>query len=718
MPTPPVEQALPHDVPGPQDLEDSVGRGGGDDIPGTSRGRSTSRSGTGSPKLSRTKQVEKALEEMRIWVSSLATRQNEMDEFMALCLTTEQAMAASDVELRKANISMRKCIELQAARLQKLGNADGLREKLNELSLLSEDKFDPVAQEGAGAQAQQGVDASQRAGEVQGDPYQLDGKQQAQMNLVNSRNGFMDGSGLEPGYGGRTRDVSDGYHGEQGGYVRNNRIREDFVIPETRVHYGLGDDKTTFTLNMGSASNDKINDNWVAKVVVSNDCFHGKMMMIVVDANLDPRYFNSINMMEGNLGTEHLEWCKTRPLVSHRDESVKCEFNRKVETYQKMDDRFKSSLPEFTLADQIDFGAYLDRCWVYVCRYSLDDHNFVKECLYDKLSTKVREVIGQPMRPTLEVNKCLTLKGYLCKLRDAFCPQNMRQINLSAFKVSRQEKKERIDVYFERKYYLFTLAYGPKPNDVDMHEFYSNFCSSLLSHELANQVRAVYSDQVANNTYKDVAVFKRLLLIRAQAIVDGVVAGQRPEHDKRGCQSYSYNLATSGQRLVREGKAQVIEINQFDDSDDYFISDDDGSSGNIENFDEIDSDTEHICAMQAQNASRAKVCWFCTKLGHFADKCRQKEAGKSPHPDGRIAKMRAARRPKKWGEKKVEQPGAPLQKTNLFKPGGGFNPRPVNQMSMDAKDENSASGVVDEIEEINEIGIEYTAGLDYLPFAF
>lgn len=29
MPTPPVEQALPHDVPGPQDLEDSVGRGGG-----------------------------------------------------------------------------------------------------------------------------------------------------------------------------------------------------------------------------------------------------------------------------------------------------------------------------------------------------------------------------------------------------------------------------------------------------------------------------------------------------------------------------------------------------------------------------------------------------------------------------------------------------------------------------------------------------------------
>ena len=39
-------------------------------------------------------------------------------------------------------------------------------------------------------------------------------------------------------------------------------------------------------------------------------------------------------------------------------------------------------------------------------------------------------------------------------------------------------------------------------------------------------------------------------------------------------------------------------------------------------------------------------------------------------------------------------------------------------MSMDAKDENSASGVVDEIEKINEIGIEYTAGLDYLPFAF
>ena len=224
MPTPPVEQALPHDVPGPQDLEDSVGRGGGDDIPGTSRGRSTSRSGTGSPKLSRTKQVEKALEEMRIWVSSLATRQNEMDEFMDLCLMTEQAMAASDVELRKANISMRKCIELQAARLQKLGNAEGLREKLNELSLLSEDKFDPVAQEGAGAQAQQGVDASQRAGEVQGDPYQLDGMQQAQMSLVNSRNGFMDGSGLEPGYGGRTRDVSDGYHGEQGGYVRNNGV--------------------------------------------------------------------------------------------------------------------------------------------------------------------------------------------------------------------------------------------------------------------------------------------------------------------------------------------------------------------------------------------------------------------------------------------------------------------------------------------------------------
>ena len=82
--------------------------------------------------------------------------------------------------------------------------------------------------------------------------------QQAQMDLVNNRNGFMDGSGFEPGYGGRNRDVSDGNHGEQGGYVRNDRIREDLVIQEARVQYGLGDDKTTFTLNMGSTSNDKV----------------------------------------------------------------------------------------------------------------------------------------------------------------------------------------------------------------------------------------------------------------------------------------------------------------------------------------------------------------------------------------------------------------------------------------------------------------------------
>jgi hypothetical protein len=82
--------------------------------------------------------------------------------------------------------------------------------------------------------------------------------QQAQMDLVNNRNGFMDGSGFEPGYGGRNRDVSDGNHGEQGGYVRNDRIREDLVIQESRVQYGLGDDKTTFTLNMGFTSNDKV----------------------------------------------------------------------------------------------------------------------------------------------------------------------------------------------------------------------------------------------------------------------------------------------------------------------------------------------------------------------------------------------------------------------------------------------------------------------------
>ena len=82
--------------------------------------------------------------------------------------------------------------------------------------------------------------------------------QQAQMDLVNNRNGFMDGSGFEPGYGGRNRVVSDGNHGEQGGYVRNDRIREDLVIQESRVQYGLGDDKTTFTLNMGFTSNDKV----------------------------------------------------------------------------------------------------------------------------------------------------------------------------------------------------------------------------------------------------------------------------------------------------------------------------------------------------------------------------------------------------------------------------------------------------------------------------
>ena len=93
--------------------------------------------------------------------------------------------------------------------------------------------------------------------------------QQAQMDLVNNRNGFMDGSGFEPGYGGRNRDVSDGNHGEQGGYVRNDRIREDLVIQESRVQYGLGDDKTTFTLNMGFTSNDKVGEQVQNDVSVS-----------------------------------------------------------------------------------------------------------------------------------------------------------------------------------------------------------------------------------------------------------------------------------------------------------------------------------------------------------------------------------------------------------------------------------------------------------------
>ncbi|MCP4054620.1 MAG: hypothetical protein GY739_16480, partial [Mesoflavibacter sp.] len=391
-----------------------------------------------------------------------------------------------------------------------------------------------------------------------------------------------------------------------------------------------------------SADNVQVIKNWVVnRVEWENSEFHHRT--VLVPEGIDN--LNSINMFEGGqLQPNDIEWCKRLSIIKPRSILFgEMDHFKMVEIKQKMDERFRTGLPEFTVEDQSNLTEYLDRVWVVAGRHMLEDHHLGKEYLYSKLSDEVRNMTGHALKPGY--NMGVTFKNYMVKIKTTFEPTNSREIAKDNFEMAKQQSNDKIEMYLERKKRLFDIAYGFTPRVEDMSEFYKQFIAGLRSPALANDLRNFVIHMTLYETLMDYDCFRKRVLLGAHSQVDAYKNGQTSDRNIVGCESYSYGIIKGVKKFGRfhEGhKNNPIVVNQVeyfnqkggengtdlgDDSEIYFSDSDDFY------------DDQVIGALNQRD--RVLVCWYCNKPNHVISTCFDKQNNRPPHPNGKWAKTRA-----------------------------------------------------------------------------
>ena len=403
-----------------------------------------------------------------------------------------------------------------------------------------------------------------------------------------------------------------------------------------------------FVVNQ-SADNVQIVKNWVVnKVEWENSEFHLRTVLVPEGVST----LNSINMFEEvMLQPNDVEWCKRLPLVNPRRMLFgDIDHFKKIELQQKMDERFRTGLPDFMVEDQSNLTEYLDRVWVVACRHMLEDHHLGKEYLYSKLSDEVRNMTGHALKPGYNMH--VTFKNYMVKIKTTFEPSNSREIAKDNFEMAMQQSNDKIEMYLERKKRLFDIAYGFTPRVEDMSEFYKQFIAGLRSPALANDLRSFVIHMTLYETLMNYDCFRKRVLLGAHSQVDAYKHGQTSDRNIVGCESYSYGIIKGVKKFgkFQEGhKNNPIVINQVELSNQK--GGENGADGSEIYFSDSDDFEDDKIIGALNQKDRVLVCWYCNKPNHIISTCWDKQNNRPPHPNGKWAKTRASFKNKKEGFK-------------------------------------------------------------------
>ena len=377
---------------------------------------------------------------------------------------------------------------------------------------------------------------------------------------------------------------------------------------------------------------DKIIKLWeLSRVDAVDNIYNGVLMWWPALSEVDAEDFNTLNFFEAGLSDSQVSWCKSlvyvpdRSLyVSQGEENV----HRYNETCAKLDDQFRKNAPEFAVDDDvIFFDDYLERFWMTTRRYHMTNHQVCKEILFDKC-VGVRTACGYTLKPADMENRQLTLKGYLCKMRETFLPPDMKNVCKDAYLSVKQHENDKIDAFFDKILSFWKRAY-PKPTDDMFMDFYSQVCNVVLSPLLANQMRQFALDLERDGQVRMITKFRTELIVKAQLIVKGLQFNQISGSMARGCTTNQMALAKTMVGGVGS-KSNPVTIDQVSDEDNlsYEIN-----QCEIDLADEFGGPAELIPLIGAIQGGF--ICYYCNRKGHMMRDCFDIRDKKLPNPKGK-----------------------------------------------------------------------------------
>ena len=390
--------------------------------------------------------------------------------------------------------------------------------------------------------------------------------------------------------------------------------------------------------------------------------------------DLLPNSWNTMNLFEDNIQTDHSDWLQTLTVIKSRERDITDNL-RKQEMNQKMDNLFIQQVPAFTKSDSNNFQTYVEKFWEVATRQLVEDHWLAKGHLFNQISLIYPDICSEDVKPAHPDMETLTFKAYAIKLLQKFQPNNQKEVARMTFEQYTQKKQD-IDVYFDEKRRLFQVAYGRCPTEMDICQLFRHLAKGMRSTKLADKM--MDESRQLDPIKPDMARYKARLITTATSIRQGVIDKIYSESDALGCSSLSYSLITHGHKDGLKGNHKggannPITINQVNDrkkveatSDQEPESEDKNSETSSEQG--IDSEILALNAKKAEidseilalNAKKSEiVCWFCTKIGHTSRQCFDRQKGKAPHPYGKWAQKKnedaakiSDKKPKKKGFKK------------------------------------------------------------------
>ena len=429
------------------------------------------------------------------------------------------------------------------------------------------------------------------------------------LTMTNARNGA------------RNRTMNQSMSWQRNPEEEGLEVQQDVKVGEREIHSGP------------FMQEDKEVRNWeTAKVKARNSMFDGVKMWWPTLAEVKAEEFNTINFFEAGLSASQVSWCKSLIYVPDRSVYVHKDDNRKYnETCSKLDDQFRKHAPEFLAEDNvIFFDEYLERFWMAIRRYYMNNHQLCKEILFEKV-TGVRAACGYTLKPTDFDNRNLTLKGYLCKMRELFLPPDMKNVCKDAYLSVRQHETDKIDAFFDKILSFWKRAY-PNPTEDMFMDFYTQVCNVVLSPTLAGQMRLFSLDLERDGHVRMVTRFRTELITRAQLIVKCLQHNQIAGELARGCTTNQMQLAKT--MIKGPGtKDNPINIDQVNEKDTYLHEINQCEPELEEEFEGPDELKPLIGAVQS-----GMICFFCNKRGHIMRNCFAAQSKKQPDPNGKYFK--------------------------------------------------------------------------------
>jgi hypothetical protein len=146
---------------------------------------------------------------------------------------------------------------------------------------------------------------------------------------------------------------------------RNVEVSQGPVVPNEGSNIGA---EQSVKINIVTNIDFKV-DVWEnRKIDWISSPWHNKFMLFPKNQ----QNINPINLFVGdNLSASELEYCKKLSIVPSRQ--VFDQF-RGEELNLKLDDKCRSAVPEFLQADKVNVTDYLDRFWLNIKRYRMQDH--------------------------------------------------------------------------------------------------------------------------------------------------------------------------------------------------------------------------------------------------------------------------------------------------------------------------------------------------------